>query len=727
MDVRLPDGTVIKGVPDGTTKADLVAKMQRNGMAVPSEWLEAKPAEPAAASVGKGLMQVPRQLGLAARYGIEGLGNAAEIVTEPIRQFVVNPLLKAAQPAGVSDLIAGKGPTTAASTGKAASSLADLIGLPKPETADERVIGDASRLVAGGGGMVGAARGIAGLTGGVTRTVANTLAANPAQQLAGAAAAGGAGGSVREAGGGEGAQFAAALGGGLAAPVAMSGLQSLGSRLVQAIKPSMSTQQIDLVLKTELGKAGVSWDDIGAAAKQQIRNDAKAAVYSGQPLQSDALARLADFRRIGATPMVGDITQDPTLLTQQRNLAKQLANSRTPVLGGDLPSIQNENAKKVISTLTSKASSPLDEYATGQGAIDTVRGTDERANAAIGGLYDAARDSGGRSASLDGATFTRRANELLQQNLAPKLGAEVDTLLNDIATGKTPLTVEFAEQLKTLLGRKAAAAKSTQGDLSYAYGLVRRALDETPLSGSAPVNPGNLPAVAGTVPASTAVGQESIDAFNAARQAAKARFQWKESAPFIEDALSGMEPDKFVRKHVIGADVANLQKLKTELKGDPQTMAGVKKQLLDYILKRGSVDEGHTSFTSKGLEDGLKAVGERKLALFFNEQEIADIKAAVAVGRHMQAQPIGSAVNNSNSGALLLAKFSDALGKMAGVPVIGPMVSEPLQTLTLRAQTVPLRNLSSGLVAPAARQKTPVSPLGLLLAAPSAQGREDKN
>lgn len=31
MDVRLPDGTIIKNVPDGTSKADLVAKLQANG------------------------------------------------------------------------------------------------------------------------------------------------------------------------------------------------------------------------------------------------------------------------------------------------------------------------------------------------------------------------------------------------------------------------------------------------------------------------------------------------------------------------------------------------------------------------------------------------------------------------------------------------------------------------------------------------------------------------
>ena len=41
MDVRLPDGTIVRNVPDGTTKAELTAKLQRNGMAVPAEWLAA--------------------------------------------------------------------------------------------------------------------------------------------------------------------------------------------------------------------------------------------------------------------------------------------------------------------------------------------------------------------------------------------------------------------------------------------------------------------------------------------------------------------------------------------------------------------------------------------------------------------------------------------------------------------------------------------------------------
>ena len=44
MDVRLPDGTIIKGVPDNISKADLTAKLKANGYDVSK--LEAPAAAP---------------------------------------------------------------------------------------------------------------------------------------------------------------------------------------------------------------------------------------------------------------------------------------------------------------------------------------------------------------------------------------------------------------------------------------------------------------------------------------------------------------------------------------------------------------------------------------------------------------------------------------------------------------------------------------------------------
>lgn len=54
MDVTLPNGQVIKGVPDGTTKAQLAQKLQANGMQVPKEWLA--PTQPKAPEGGSRLL-----------------------------------------------------------------------------------------------------------------------------------------------------------------------------------------------------------------------------------------------------------------------------------------------------------------------------------------------------------------------------------------------------------------------------------------------------------------------------------------------------------------------------------------------------------------------------------------------------------------------------------------------------------------------------------------------
>lgn len=43
MDVTLPDGTVVKGIPDGTTKAQLAEKLKANGHEVPPEWVRRSP------------------------------------------------------------------------------------------------------------------------------------------------------------------------------------------------------------------------------------------------------------------------------------------------------------------------------------------------------------------------------------------------------------------------------------------------------------------------------------------------------------------------------------------------------------------------------------------------------------------------------------------------------------------------------------------------------------
>ena len=61
----------------------------------------------------------------------------------------------------------------------------------------------------------------------------------------------------------------------------------------------------------------------------------------------------------------------------------------------------------------------------------------------------------------------------------------------------------------------------------------------------------------------------------------------------------------------------------------------------------------------------------------------------------MQTQPVGSAVNNSNSGALLLGKGIDFLNK---VPVVGPLSGPALSNINMTIQQRAAQNIAPGLL-----------------------------
>ena len=692
MDVRLPDGTIIKNVPDGTTKADLVAKLQSNGMAVPSEWLHAAPAaqpvKEAGQSLNRGLSDIPRQFGLTARYALEGPAQAAQIVTEPIAGLM--------RWAGI--------PTRP--LGEIASGAADAIGLPKPETSQERVVGDATRLVAGTGGVLGASRAIAQLPG-MVGTVGAGMAANPTAQLTSATGAGVMGGLSREGGGNEMQQAGAALIGGVAGgmvPGAANAAVNAGKRLFNRLTP----QQMDVQISHVLQRAGMDYSQVPERARQSLRTQMQDALRAGQEFDPAAVRRLAEFQTIGATPTRGMVTQDPVRITQEMNLAKMGANAGDDGLQG-LARVQNQNNTRLINVMNEAGANRGDAFAAGQRAIGAIQAQDEALAGRVSNLYQQARDTSGRSAQLDGAAFTRTANQMLDEGLlGGALPPDVANHLNRIAKGEVPFTVDYAEQLKT---RIAALQRATNdGSVRMALGTVRRALDDTPLVGAPQVNPGNLPAVPGTVPPSPAtLGQESIDAFNQARQAARHRFGWQESARPIEAALNGAQPDDFVQKFVIRGTVADASAL---AKNAPT--AEIKNALLAHLKDKalgGSADEVG-KFSQSAYNKALNQIGDRKLSLFFSPEELNQLRTVGRVASYMQNQPVGSAVNNSNSGALLLGKGIDLLNKLPGGQTF---LGQPLQNINVSIQQRAAQNVLPGLLAAQPRQ-----PMASGLLAPAA-------
>lgn len=649
-------------------------------------FLKSMPNEqPAAVEAGNTLRGVPRQLGLTARYGMEGLAQAAEIGTEPIRRLVVNPLLKALNPPEVSDLVTGKTAPQAGRLTEAASSLADTLGLPRPEGANERVIGDASRLVAGAGGLAGAARGVAGQSSGMVKAGAEALAANPAQQALAAGGSGLAGGSVREAGGSPVEQAGAALLGGLAAPAAAAGVSSLAGSAKRFFTPAAvmekeAEQQIQLVMKN----SGIDWASVSDRAKQGLRQEVAKALSTGKELDPDAVKRLLVFKQVpGVQPTRGAITQDPVQITRERNLAKTGANSSDTSLQR-LPALENTNTRALLGALDDAgARGAPDAYATGQKVIGALGAQRDAAQSNIKSLYGQARDTAGRSAPLDGSVFTRRANELLDEaNVGSFLTPDIAKKMNAIAKGEFPMTVDVAEQLKTSIGNLQRG--SSDGNARKALGLVRQAIDETPLQ-----------------PSSVKVGEESVAAFGKARTANREWMQRVESTPALKAVVDGVEPDQFVAKFITGqgASVADVKELQRAVAGSPEALSAVRQNLVAHLKGAATNNtEDVAKFSPAAYASALNRIGDRKLSAFFSPEEIAQLKAVGQAGTYLGAQPSGAAVNNSNSGAMVFARALDALDSLSGKLPLG--LSTMIQGTVRGVQQGQALNSAKALAAP---------------------------
>jgi len=168
--------------------------------------------------------ELMRQAGLTGRYGLEGLGSIADLASAPIRGAInlAMPQNRQLQPVSLG------------------GSIADMLGLPQPETGTERVVGDISRAIAGTGGVMKLAGGLSPSSA-IGRNVATSLTSNAPTQLAGAVGGGAGAGLTREAGGGEIAQTLAGLGGGFA-----------GGALVSPKPIGLSTQQLQNINKDKL-------------------------------------------------------------------------------------------------------------------------------------------------------------------------------------------------------------------------------------------------------------------------------------------------------------------------------------------------------------------------------------------------------------------------------------------------------------------------------------------
>lgn len=693
MDVRLPDGTIISNVPDGTTKADLVTKLQKNGMAVPADWLQqsapavtANPVQDAGRAVNRGISDLPRQVGLAGRYGLEGLANAAQVFTEPVAGLM--------RMAGINT----------APLGQVATSAADAIGLPKPRDELERVVGDATRLVAGAGGTLGSAQQLAKLPG-MIGSIGGALSTAPMAQLSSAAGGGGLSGLSREGGGDELQQAAAGLIGGVAGGFAPGLVQGATAGVKRALTPKMTPQQLDAQINVIFERSGGDYSQIPERARQALRTELRDALQAGREINADAVRRFADFQASGLVPTRGMVTQDPVQITREMNLAKMGANSADDQLQG-MARIQNQNNTRLIQSLNEQGAGRGDALRAGEQIASTVLGKQANLRAAEQSAWDAAKSSPGYRQPISPKVISDINQTLGEEGLMPFMNPTISRYMGAFQQGDQPFTPQDYRNLQSMLSREIAKGGNEGAAASAAARVLSRS-EVQPITNPGGIDFGNSVLtgdMAQRLRAMDAAPGSAIDAVNRARGATRAAYAYEDSSPLVRSVLSNSEtsdPLKIAQKYVIGGTPNQAQMLAQEVgpQGVPVIRDAIVAHLKDKALG-GAADEVG-KFSQSAYNKALSQIGDKKLALFFQPEEIETLKRVGRVASYTQVQPVGAAVNNSNSGALLLGRGLDML---RNVPVVGPMVNPAVQNVRATIQQRAAENVTPGLLGPVQRE-----------------------
>lgn len=464
-----------------------------------------------------------------------------------------------------------------------------------------------------------------------------------------------------------------------------------------------ASQVVDDVLKEN----GVDPAKVDPRVLSSIRQETHEATNLGVAPDPKVMANRADAASLPVPVNLtrGQAARDPLQFAWEQN-HRSLAPAITDRLA--------EQNRQLIENLNQlggeKAISP---YAAGENITTALNKLDDGLKGEINQAYSAVRNAAGRPASMDYVTFVKTANDALDQGqLGAYLPPTVLKQLNDISEGKLPLNVNVAQQLDRVWS---AEQRSAQGSAKAAIGTLRDALNDAPVADS--------------------LGQQAMQAYKAARQMAKQRFDLIDNVPAYKAAIEGEAPDQFFQKYVLGSPAKSVDAMKGLLDRVDPTISPQMQSTVVGMLKskalNGAADENGVfsqAAYNKFLNDPVRRA--RIEAVFKDSPEIlGQLDRVGRVAENVQKFPAASAVNTSNTAAAktimekepgMIAKTVDAM-----LPKGVSMAREAVKNRAARKAVESALNpgvTTAAAPAMSAGQREAAKTLGQLLIPPASVG-----
>ncbi len=682
MNVKLPDGTVIQNVPDGTTQEDLMRQF---------EAFQAQRASKQPDASMRGYNPPERNLmSSAAHGGLDIAEGAAQIASRGASALGLPPGSDypfIASPDVVQKSVQG-----------ARESIDKRLGAPQPQGMDLARMASAGIAATPFAGPVGTAAttlgraaqaGRAGMIQGGLQPVDNaTSNFDFAKTKAFQIGAGGVTGSGAQAG----LEFGA------------KGLANIAKSVTDRASGLMrdtSENAAALYAAQTLAQQGIKFNTLNQDVQKSLIKDVQEAMKKYGGVNAAALARKSDFDELGVDPLKPWVTRDPVEFGKYKNLEASDA-------GDPLKRAKADLDRTLFERLEAKRGPNTGDYhASGTLAGNILSRTHKVRSDGVTGLYEQFRATAPNVSADPKRLVDTILNGVEGQALGDFLSPELRNLVNSVARGERPTTPDALYRLQQIANTEVRKG----GNAGAAARQVAKGIDD------------ELEQMGRDM---ALVGPEMKDAAELLKKARAAHRSLKldeEAIPALKAVAEGkFAAEDFFNSYIKDADVKEVAAMWTRV-DNPALKQAARSQLIDYLKKSaaGSNAPADAPFRNQQFTEAVSGPGmSQKIRIILGERGLEEVERVRRAGESASRIPSGTRYNTSGTAMELM----NLANRSAGVPGVGPFVQKLIADAKVSGMNQPAGSsaIGQGLLDPFYEELLKRSRQGIGLLSPAIGG-----